>query len=63
MNILLNLETIFKIDNKNTDAWKAGQPPTSDWLKNLASHRLQLYLTSFSTVMKYNNQHSSYNKI
>jgi hypothetical protein len=22
-NILLNLETIFKIDNKKTDAWRA----------------------------------------
>jgi hypothetical protein len=27
-NILLNLETIFKIDNKKTDAWRAGQAST-----------------------------------
>jgi hypothetical protein len=32
-NILLNLETIFKIDNKKTDAWRAGQASTHQSVK------------------------------
>jgi hypothetical protein len=42
-NILLNLETIFKIDNKKTDAWRAGQASTHQ-LRKMTSIKIGIKL-------------------